>query len=235
MNRLIEIINEEFDEIIQTYVDIIDGLDNNDVKKQKYINILKDKYNYIYQEGNDDELISKANLNNINLIGDFSNYQNYIKYAKKINQLRNITDRNKSFMFNVENPNHDKLIDFNTAQQIGELLGFDVSWGENIGGNYALANPSHITIPQKTILYTLIHEIGHVYDYKYYKTGISKLLTNSPTMYGTQNAGEVFAENFAAYFLAPNWLKTILPDVYNDLNNNIDPKWKTVINSLLDR
>jgi hypothetical protein len=222
--------NEE----IQTLVDIIDGLEKDSEKRNRYINMLKTNFNYDYIEPSDEEYIDNPNLNDIKSIDDFTTFSNYRRYAMKIVQLR-YKNNIDAFHIKAEKPNHDKNIKFNVSLKIGELLGFDVKYGVYDGdGNYASAHSDYtIKIPDNIPASFLIHEIGHIYDYKFYKDGISKIITNSVTVYGTTDSGETFAENFVAYFVSPKLLKNILPHVYIDLDNNISPKWKMVINNLL--
>ena len=59
--------NEE----IQTYVDIIDNIPYNNPKRQKYINILKDKYNFDYIDGDDESHLKNINLKDIKKLEDF--------------------------------------------------------------------------------------------------------------------------------------------------------------------
>lgn len=53
--------NEE----IQQLVDIIDNIDSDDERRMRYINILKTKYNHQYVEGDGEDHINNANLDDI--------------------------------------------------------------------------------------------------------------------------------------------------------------------------
>jgi len=216
------------DETIQMYVDIIDNLDTSDPKRQQYIDTLRNKYSYNYQEPDDESFIQNIDLNNIKYKDDFRNFDNYKKYAKRLVVLRGMQLEpiyHKDIIFTIKD-----------VEKIGLILGFEVKYTpyyNDTSDNYASANSGRITMPEEVGAGILIHEMGHVYDGKFNINGISKIITNSPTLYGANNAGETFAENFKFYFLHPQLLKDKLPEVYSELDHIIIPKWKLLIQSLL--
>ncbi len=119
---------------------------------------------------------------------------------------------------------------------LGNKLGFDVEHKEYAGfGNYAQASTNKIEMPQTADINTVIHEIGHVFYNLKYKDGIASSLTHASSYYGIDMAGEVFAENFMHYFIAPDFIKMYLPEVYSDLNKRIPDKWKKEIKILLNK
>lgn len=222
-----EDINKNKKEEIQTLIDIISM---NPSKYQKYVDLLKDKYNIDYYKiDKDNEYIENANLNDIKSKNDFLNFNNYIKYAKKIFGLRNIPLQK----------NIDKEINANTIKEIGEKLGFKTKIKEYSGnGNYAAFDlVDTIIVPQKVDVNTLIHEIGHFFDHKYSNNyqGLAKTITHASSSYGISKSNEVFAENFLHFFIAPNMLKEKLPNVYEELNEKIPEKFKILIYNLLNK
>lgn len=213
--------NEE----VQQYIDII-SIDPE--KYKKYIDILKSKYNIdFYHYYKDNIYLNNIDLNNIRKKNEFLNFDNYIKYAKLIFNKRNIPQPH----------NIDKTIDSSIVQKIADYFGFKLKIKEYTGnGNYAsfdLINT--ITVPEKVDVNTLIHEIGHFFDHKYsndYK-GLAKTITHASSPYRIDKNNEVFAENFLHYFIAPNLLKKYLPEVYNELNQKIPNKFKSILNNLI--
>lgn len=222
---LIETKQVSDNEEIQQLIDII-SIDPN--KYSKYIDILKRKYNVDFNEiYNDEKYITNPNLNDIKTKNDFLNFDNYIKYAKNIFNKRKISQPN----------NVDKTISSDDVKLLGNKLGFNVKVKEYSGsGNYASFDLiDTITIPSEVDVNTLIHEIGHFFDHNYSNgyNGLAKTITHASSSYHIDKSNEVFAENFLHYFIAPNTLKTKLPEVYKELNSNIPNKFKILLNQLL--
>ena len=213
------------DEEIQQLIDIISMNPN---KYGKYIDILKTKYDVDFNEiYNDDKYVNNPNLNDIKTKNDFLNFDNYIKYAKNIFNKRKITQ-----------PNYvDKTISSDDVKKLGNKLGFNTKIKEYSGsGNYASFDlVDTITIPSEVDVNTLIHEIGHFFDHNYSKdyNGLAKTITHASSPYHIDKSNEVFAENFLHYFIAPNILKTKLPEVYEELDSKIPNKFKILLNQLL--
>lgn len=230
MKSLINIIKEEISDVnseeIQMYLDVI-SLDANSGKYDKYKQILRDKFNIDWRDYiKDDEYIQNANLGEIKLKTDFMSFEKYIEYAKKIFELRGLA--------RIQ-PNHiRKSIDINKATKIGQILSFKVELKEYIGtGNYAEVQSDILRMPNTVDINTFIHELGHIYDHTQYQSENAKILTNASSFYGINNGGEVFAENFMHYFIAPEFLQQHLPEVYADLDRNINPTWKKTIQFLI--
>ena len=222
---LIETKQVSDNEEIQQLIDII-SIDPN--KYSKYIDILKRKYNVDFNEiYNDEKYITNPNLNDIKTKNDLLNFDNYIKYAKNIFNKRKISQPN----------NVDKTISSDDVKLLGNKLGFNVKVKEYSGsGNYASFDLiDTITIPSEVDVNTLIHEIGHFFDHNYSNgyNGLAKTITHASSSYHIDKSNEVFAENFLHYFIAPNTLKTKLPEVYKELNSNIPNKFKILLNQLL--
>ena len=215
----------EKDEEIQQLIDIISMNPN---KYDKYIDILKTKYNVDFNEiYNDEKYVNNPNLNDKKTKNDFLNFDNYIKYAKNIFIKRKITQ-----------PNYvDKTISSDEVKKLGNKLGFNVKIKEYSGsGNYASFDLiDTITIPSEVDINTLIHEIGHFFDHNYSKdyNGLAKTITHASSSYHIDKSNEVFAENFLHYFIAPNILKIKLPEVYEELDSKIPNKFKILLNQLL--
>lgn len=210
-------------EDIQTLVDIISS---NPSKYQKYIDLLKNKYNFdFFEHYNDDNFLEHVSLDDIKNVGDFLSYQKYIEYAKKIFKLRNL-----------KKPKHlDKTVSRNKIKELSNFFGLNVKFKKYTGfGNYAEYSPGLLTIPEKVDVNTLIHELGHFFDHysKGYE-GIAKSNTHASSFYGISKSDEVFAENFLHYFIAPKWLNKNLPNVYKELNNKIPNKFKKEIRKLV--
>jgi len=216
-------------EEIQDYIDII-SMNPEKPSYQKYKKILNDKFGIDYDKkyGKQDvDLINNASLKDIKSKKDFLNFENYREYAKTIYRLRDLGSNE---------PKHiDKEIKFNIVELIASKLDFKVSVREYNGhGNYAQVSLDKLEVPSVVNINVLIHELGHIYHYKYYKEGIASTITYASSSYGIQHTSEVFAENFMHFFTAPQWLKSNLPEVYNDLNIKIKPIWKKIINALIN-
>jgi hypothetical protein len=225
MKRFIkQLLREELnvDADIQLYVDIIDGLEKNDPRRDKYIKILKDKYNYNYVEGNDEYFINNPNLNDIKSIEDFKNFNNYKKYAKEIFRLRKIP-----LQKSVEG-----VLPFNVVSKILEPFNIEV---KEIKGDYnhAQASPSLIELPKIASIEVVLHELAHLFDYQNTKNMLAKKHTHTITTYGLSVGGEAFAENFSYYFLYPHFLEKHLPEVYHELDSEIPNDWKLLAKKLI--
>jgi hypothetical protein len=135
----------------------------------------------------------------------------------------------------AKQPKHiDKEVGFDIVLELGKKLGFNTKERAYSGvGNYAQSSTDKLEVPNPVDVNTLIHEMGHVYHYKHYGDGISSTITNATSPYGLTLTHEVFAENFTHFFIAPTFLKSNLPEVYNDLNSKIKSNWKTEIKKLL--
>ena len=148
----------EKDEEIQQLIDIISMNPN---KYDKYIDILKTKYNVDFNEiYNDEKYVNNPNLNDIKTKNVFLNFDNYIKYAKNIFNKRKISQ-----------PNYvDKTISSDEVKKLGNKLGFNVKIKEYSGsGNYASFDLiDTITTPSEVDVNTLIHEWSF-FDYNYSK------------------------------------------------------------------
>jgi hypothetical protein len=218
----------ENEEEIQLYIDII-SMNPTSPAYEKYKKILKDKYGIDYDKSygsNDSDLIKTATLKDIKTKKDFLDFSNYQKYAKEIFKLRGL---------GAKQPKHiDKEVGFDIVLELGKKLGFNTKERPYSGvGNYAQASTDKLEVPNPVDVNTLIHEMGHVYHYKHYGDGISSTITNASSPYGLTLTHEVFAENFTHFFIAPSFLKSNLPEVYNDLNSKIKSNWKTEIKKLL--
>lgn len=211
---------------VQMYFDIIS---TNPSKYTKYIDLLKTKHNIdFYEFYNDEKYINNVDLNDIKSQDDFLSYDNYIEYAKNVFRKRGITLPKQV----------DKTVDIETVRNIGEEMGFKVIAKEYTGGsgNYASYGGNAVTVPPIVDVNTLIHEIGHFFDHEYSNEyeGVAKTLTYASSTYGLGGqSDEVFAENFLHYFIAPNLLKSKLPEVYKELNHKIPNKFKTLLGGLL--
>lgn len=217
---------ENDSEMIQMYLDIISDNPTNP-KYDKYKDILLSKYGVDWKkEINDDDHLNNIDLNNIKDKKDFRNWDTYVKYAKEVFYLRQL---------NEPNIDTSKDIPLDYVKNILSKLGLKVEQRQQTGsGNYAQHTSSKIEIPDPCDIKTLIHEIGHEFDEKIYKDGIAKKNTYASSSYGINNGGEVIAENFMHYFLASSWLKSVLPDVYKDLNSQIPTNWKSAIKLLMN-
>lgn len=210
-------------EEIQQYIDIIDMMDKSNPRRDKYIQILRDKYNYNYIPSNDEELIKNANLKDIKNINDFKDFNNYKKYSSKIFRLRNIPLQ-KSI---------EGVLSIDTVINILKPFNIQVKEIKN-SSNHAQASLDIIEIPKISSIEVVLHELGHVFDYMNNTDMVSKNMTHTITSYGLSIGGEAFAENFVYYFLYPEFLKKYLPEVYDELNNKIGNNWKLLANKLID-
>lgn len=219
------LLRESDEEDIQMYLDVI--ADNpNSPSVDRYKDILKVQYGVDWESViKDDEYLNNVDLNNIKDKSDFRNWDTYIKYAKAVYAARKLVDPKLSVSVEIPLPDVSDVV-----KPLGITTKFKpYSWE----GNYAQHRGGVIEIPDPCDVGTLVHELGHAFDELVYKDGISKKNTNASSSYMIGNVGEVFAENFMHYFLAPVWLKQNLPVVYNDLDSRIPASWKSVIRELL--
>lgn len=220
-----EILKENDSETIQMYLDIIaDDPDN--PRFDKYKEILLSKFGVDWKEQiKDDDYLNNIDVDNIKDKKEFRNWDTYVKYAKEVYRSRNIGEPRLSI---------SKEIPLKYVESVLRDVNLKVKFREYSGkGNYAQHTSGLIEIPDPCDLGTLIHEIGHEFDEKVYKDGISKKNTNATSSYGIGNAGEVFAENFMHFFLASSWLKSKMPHVWADLNSRITSNWKNIIKKFM--
>lgn len=200
---------------IQMYIDIIDNLDKNDIKRNKYIKILKDKYDYDYIENDDDENINGADINNIKNINDFKSYKNYKTYSEKIFEIRtkNI-DYSKFYGNKIKSIDRNQLINLLEKYNIKSsfINGYISHPTDKINKNISWAGD---TIDSSHIL----HEIGHFFD-----DDIKIPTTYSLTDYGLTNIGECTAESIMLFLLNPKYYNELLPNVGKYIQNKL-PKW----------
>lgn len=220
-------VNEEALQLI----DII-SMNPKNPKYDRYKDLLKSKFNIDYDMdygNNDEKIIDNANLEDLRDKNDFLNYENYVKYAKKIFRLRGF----------IENqPYHiEGIVDIELASKIGKELDFQVVFKDyNETGNYAEVLGDTMRMPKEVDINTFIHEIGHLFDHQYSKeyNGKAKNSLYATSLYFIGRADEVFAENFMTYFIAPDWLKNNLSEVYYELDEKIPNNYKEIINNLID-
>ncbi len=216
-----EVLNEtkqvSDNEEIQQLVDIIDGLSKDDEKRNKYINMLKNKFNYDYIEGSDEEYIDNPNLSDIKSINDFRSYSNYKLYAEKLLRLREKTvDYSKFFNYSPTSINKNELIDLLEKYKIKSYFtkkGFyssPTSLNDEMGIDWAgdTFDKSHI-----------LHEIAHFFDRK-----IQIPTTYSLTDYGLINQAESTCDSIMLYLLNKEYYKSILPIIGEYIEKNI-PNW----------
>lgn len=213
-NFIKKLLYENFrDEEIQQYIDIVDNMDKSNPRRNRYIQTLKNKYGYEYEDNNDDELINNANLNDIKNQEDFKNFNNYKKYAEKIFELRkkNI-DYNKFMVYSNSSLNKKQLIDLLNKYNIkSEFNDRDISYknidGVNWGGKESFDK------------YNIIHELVHLAQ-----DNFNIPITYSLTKYGLNNKLETEAENVTLYLLNPQYFNQIIPNIGDHIENNI-PNW----------
>ena len=204
-------------EDIQTLVDIIDGLNKGDEKRTKYINMLKNNYKYDYIDGNDEEYITNANLNNIKKLDDFRSYSEYRKYSEKILRLREV-NINYSKFYNYSPTTIDK------NELIILLEKYKINSYFNKKGYYSSPNG---TKDEMSIDWAgdefdkshVLHEIAHFFDNK-----IHIPITYALTDYSLINQAECTCESIMLYLLNKDYYKKILPKIGNYIEKNI-PNW----------
>lgn len=238
--KINENINNKLKNLPPDAIDLIDIISMNPTKPeyQKYKDILKDKFkiNYDLEYGtNDSDLIKNANLKDIKEIKDFLDYDNYKKYCKDILRLRGFKDVDVFY----ENEISSKPITEEDIKKLSETIGFNIIKKEyNGSGTLAwIEGVDTIAYTEYVDVYYIIHEIGHIIDHKLYKNKVdlkySNKSTYSLTSYGTTAGGESFAENFAAFILIPDKLKKILPEVYSEMEDVINPMWINEIKKII--
>ena len=205
--------NEE----IQQLVDIIDGLSRGDEKRNKYINMLKSKFNYDYIESSDEEYIDNANLDDIKSINDFRSYSNYKLYTKKLLHLRekNI-DYGKFYNYSPSSISKNKLISLLEKYKIASFFNKTGVYSSPIGSKDDMnIDWAGDTFDKSHIL----HEIAHFFDDK-----IHIPTTYSLTDYGLTNQAECTCDSIMLYLLNKKYYKTILPKIGDYIEKNI-PNW----------
>ena len=218
-------LNEKYDEDVQTFIYMISM---NPTGNEKYKAILKNEYGIDFDEiYKDDDHIKNANIRDIKTKDNFFNFDNYIKYARKIYKLRNLN----------QPTNINKTLKYDDVENVANDLGFKLEYRPYTGsGNYAEYDLiDTMRIPDEIDVNSLIHEIGHHFDHNLSNgyEGYAKTITHASNPYHIDRSNEVFAENFLHYFIAPDYLKNNLPEVYNELNKNIPKKIKDSIYKLL--
>ena len=202
---------------IQLFVDIIDGLNIGDANRNKYINLLKTKYNYNYIAGNDIEYIDAANLSDIKTIKDFRSYSNYKLYAEKLLRLREKkVNYHKFYNYSPTSINKYDLINLLERYKIKShftkrgiysspmrgVSEMSIDWAGNV------FDKSHV-----------LHEVAHFFDDK-----IRIPITYSLTDYGLTNEAECTCDSIMLYLLNKKYYKSILPKVGEYIEKNI-PSW----------
>lgn len=204
-------------EDIQTLVDIIDGLNKSDEKRIKYINMLKNNYNYDYIDGNDEEYIINANLANIKKLDDFRSYAQYKKYSEKLLRLRELTINYSNFYnYSPTSINKNELITLLEKYKINSYFtkkGYyssPFSRKDEMSINWAgnEFEKSHV-----------LHEIAHFFDNKIFIP-----ITYALTDYSLTNQAECTCDSIMLYLLNKDYYKTILPKIGNYIEKNI-PNW----------
>jgi len=213
-------ISENYSGEQQEYIDIISMDPDKYGKYKPKLKTLGVDFDDIYK---DVFYIENASLDNIKTKTDFLNFDNYIKYAKKIFHLRKLSS-----------PNHiDKELTLSEVENIGSKLGFDVVYKKYTGeGNYASHFLGKIAMDKTIDVNTLIHELGHHFEFISKYEGLANTITYASSPYFIGKKDEVFAENFMHYFIAPKWLKQNLPEVFQELDQKITPEYKTIIREL---
>ncbi len=217
----------------QLFIDIIS--DNPEIaSSSRYKKILYDNYGIDFDAiNNDDKYIDDASLHDVKTQNDFLSFDKWLKYGKIISEKRgfiNPTAFDNAMSIGVSD---EKLL------EISKKLEFDlvkIPYIERGSGSGDVARVEGNTLKYAFMdAYYLAHELGHIFSHKYNVHGWQSLMaTNAPTKYGNTNQGEAFAENFAIYFIAPDWLKSKLPLVYHELDVHIPNLWKDEIREVLN-
>lgn len=207
-------------ETIQMYVDIIDGLDKQDDKRQKYINVLKDKYDYTYVEGSDESFIENANLSNIVKLDDFRSFSNYKIYAEKLLRLRENSLNINYSKFYTYSPSSIEKEELTTLLKKYKITSYFTKTG-NLSSPAGSKNDMAIdwagdTFDKSHILYELAHLVG---DDK-----LNIPTTYSLTDYGLSNPSECSADSIMLYLLNTQYYKQLMPEVAKDIEAAI-PNW----------
>jgi hypothetical protein len=225
-----QIINEE----ALQYIDII-AMNPNLEAYQKYKEILKTKFGIDFDSiYKDQQYIENASIDNIKTQNDFLDFQNWLTYAKKISQMRGFVS-----MDDYSTPSTIKPITDKTWKEVSQKLGFEIKKVDyvetgNSSGDIARAMGNTIIYTEMADLYYMLHEIGHIYDFRNQVQGIAKNPAFSPTRYGTTLSGETFAENFAIYFINPAVLRKWNKQVYDAVDIAINDTYKKVLRNLVN-
>jgi hypothetical protein len=222
----------ELNEEATMYVDIIS---NNPTSPsvEKYKKLLLDKYNIDFDKNyKEKDLFYLANLdlNNIQNKDEFLSFDNYLDYGKKISEKRGF----------IKMDDYATPYDINPTDVLTRLsneLGFDIEKKDYSDGQGGIAHAfgGKLWYTDYVDMYYVLHELGHIYDFIHQYEGLAKKPTHAPTEYGTSNVGEVFAENFAIYFINPEALKNWNKIVYEELDLSINNKWKDALNRELSK
>ena len=209
-----------------TLIDII-AMNPKAENSEKYKKILMDQYGVNFDDYyHDDDYIASANLSDIKGKDDFLSFENYLVYAKKINGIRGYLFEHEIEGI-ISDSEFDKFKDkYKFASKIKEYTG---------EGNYASASTNEMIRPLELGIETFIHEFGHIIQFKSGYYGIASYPTHSSSTYGNSNASEVFAENFKNYFINAEKLKSLMPEVYAELDGIITDDVKTDIRELLSK
>jgi len=211
---------DSHNDTIQMYVDIIDGLDKQDGKRQKYIDVLKDKYNYTYVEGFDESFIENANLTDIIKLDDFRSFSNYKIYSKKLLRLRESNlniNYSKFYRYSPSSINKEELTILLKKYKITSYFTKTGSLSSPSGSKNDMAiDWAGDTFDKSHILHELAHFIG---DDK-----LSIPTTYSLTDYGLSNPSECTADSIMLYLLNTQYYKQLMPDIAKQIESAI-PKW----------
>lgn len=202
-------------EKIQMLIDIIDNMDKNDVKRDQYIRILKYKYGYNFIEGDEDEYIENANLNDIKNNADFKSFIKFRLYAEKILRLREKNvDYTKFYNYHPTSISKDELINL--------MNKYDIKSYFNKTGFISSPHKHEMTINWAGDTFDkshILHEIAHFFDDEIYIP-----ITYSLTDYGLTNQKECTCDSIMLYLLNPKYYKKLLPEYGKIIEKNI-PKW----------
>lgn len=196
------IVKESKEEDILFYVDVLDFSSSLTFEqREKYIKILKDKYNYNYkQKYNDLEKIKNISLSDDFSKKDFSDYNNYKKYCLIYFKMRR-------FKSNLSSNYYD-VITISEVEKFVSKFPIKVEKNKNFSDFLAYVNTNNIVMPEKSYKGVIIHELGHVVQHlTKYHDGFLTDIKYSPSEYGTTNGGECFAESFTHYILDSNYKK----------------------------
>lgn len=215
--------NEE----IQQLVDIVDNIDSDDERRMRYINILKTKYNYQYVEGDDEDHINNANLDDIKTIHDFRNYPNYEIYTEKLLRLREKNvDYSKFYNYSPSSINKEQLIELLEKYGIKSYFTKRGAYSSPTGGKGSMSiDWAGETFDKSHVL----HEIAHFFDDK-----ILIPTTYSLTDYGLINQAECTCESIMLYLLNKNYYKSVLPKIGNYIEQNMPDWFVQLSNELLN-
>lgn len=203
-------------EDIQQFVDIIDGLDINDEKRAIYIKILKDKFDYDYVEGSDEDYINNASLSELKTSDDFRSYSNFKKYSEKILRLRESNIDYSKFYSHSGSINKSQLIQLLEKYKIKSYFTKTGIYSSTTGTKDDMAIDWAGDIFDKS---HILHEVAHFFDNKIHIPVIYSL-----TEYGLTNQAECTCDSIMLYLLNPQYYKIIFPEIGQYIENNI-PDW----------